>query len=656
MRRRVRHPKINLNNEQKEVVNHNEGALLVSAGPGSGKTRSIVERIARLIKQGVVKPHRILATTFTKKAAAEMNERLEAKRINTTTMSVQTTHSFVWKICKRHKHYKTWALDENNDGEIILKDIIGYKGINWKGCDLSKVEDFIAHCRNSLIPPEECVKFLQGPFADKRFEKVYTDYDDEMRARKLVTFDDMLYYGVRLIQYDPLVQRKIQNQYQYVMVDELQDSNIAQTILAELVAAPEFNLMGVGDIDQAIYQFRGAIPQYMLDFADKYNAKVISLGINYRCAPSIVEASAACIKYNEARIDKPLTAHRKYEMKIIHQEVRDTDEEAEIIREQIQELNSDGMSHGNMIVLMRTNSQSRAIEEEFIASKIPFIVLGTISFYERKEIVDILSYLRLIINRNDVRAGRRAINKPFRHVGKNTLDVIDNRAHRIGNYIDAIKEWLDKDGYSNFTLMKKLEDFIALIEDYEPHESPAGVIKDIVDRSHYIEYLQENEGSDTIESSRAMNIGELISSASRFTSIAGFIEHVDLQIKLRRRNQKKEDDHRVQVMTIHKSKGIESPCVFIIGANEGLLPHAKGDEEEERRLWYVAMTRAKNYLHVSSIQNVTDGTRSLSVSPSRFLNESGIPLTSTEPSTTVAESGASSESECNLREGPRENI
>lgn len=644
MGKKIRQPKITLNDDQKIVVAHDEGAILVSAGPGSGKTRVTVERIARMIRTNAVKPNRILATTFTKKAANEMNERLEAKGINTGSMSVQTTHSFCWHILKKHKTFKAWSIDEKNIAEILIKKITGYKGMDWKGCDLTLIESFIATCRNSLIPPDECQPLLQGQYADKRFAEVYVNYDDEMRSRKLITFDDMLYYGVRLLQHDQVTRGKIQGQYQYVMVDELQDSNIAQTVLADIVAAPEYNLMGVGDVDQAIYAWRGAVPEFMINFAEKYDAEVVTLGINYRCAPTIVSAAAQCITHNEARISKELVAARDYEMKILYRAVADTDDEAATIREEIDALMADNMSPGNMIVLMRTNSQSRAIEEEFIRAKIPFIVLGAISFYERKEIKDLLSYLRLVADPSDIKSGERAINRPFRYVGKRTVDSIGALAHRLGSYTDAVARWIDEEGFSNYSLMQKLEDFTGIVNSYKPNDDPAIAIRQIVQQTDYINYLEQSEGSDSLESSRALNIGELIASASRFRRIDKFIEHVDLQIKLRKRNQKKKHESRVQVMTIHKSKGTESPCVFILGANEGFLPHAHGEEEEERRLWYVAMTRAKDYLHISSIGGVTDGTRYLSVQPSRFIEESGISLTPSKNETTVADPGVDIES------------
>jgi len=647
MNKRIRTPKINLNPQQAIVVAHNEGPALVSAGPGSGKTRCIVERITRMINDNTCDPERILATTFTRKAANEMNSRLEAKGINIKRMAVQTTHSYCYRLIRQSRKFKGWKIDERDVAKIIIKNAIGYKGLDWKA-DISLIEQFIAQCRNTLTEPADCAKFLEGQFADERYGKVYVEYDEELASRRLITMDDMLYHGVRLLQFDKNVRTREQGHFEYVMVDELQDSNVAQTVMADLVAAPEYNLMGVGDVDQAIYAWRGAVPQFMIDFEHKYNAKVITLGTNYRCAPAIVDAASKCIEHNKARISKELSAARSHEMEIVYISAGDTDDEAAEVREQIQALLADGMSPGNMIVLMRTNSQSRALEEELIRHKIPFVVLGSVSFYERKEIKALLSYLRLLVNPGDIPAGELAINRPFRFVGKKALDGIRKEAHRLNHYLDGIKRYADS-AYDRseigFSLMRGLEDFYTLVERFNEESSPSAALREIVQSTDFIDYLVQSEGSDTLESSRALNVGELIASASRFDRVDKFIEHVDLQIKLRKRNNLKDkEENRVQIMTIHKSKGTEAPCVFVIGANESLLPHAYGDEEEERRLWYVAITRAKDYLCVTSIGEVSDGIISRPIGVSRFVSESGIPLTPEQNGTMVDDPGAKIES------------
>jgi DNA helicase-2/ATP-dependent DNA helicase PcrA len=928
MNKRIRTPKINLNPQQAIVVAHNEGPALVSAGPGSGKTRCIVERITRMINDNTCDPERILATTFTRKAANEMNSRLEAKGINIKRMAVQTTHSYCYRLIRQSRKFKGWKIDERDVAKIIIKNAIGYKGLDWKA-DISLIEQFIAQCRNTLTEPADCAKFLEGQFADERYGKVYVEYDEELASRRLITMDDMLYHGVRLLQFDKNVRTREQGRFEYVMVDELQDSNVAQTVMADLVAAPEYNLMGVGDVDQChppttkiltddgytridflrdgdtvkgwnrnaqkmiggrkirvsarpydgnlismnvgtnnvdmtpnhrvlvrwtnpedretcvvylmyrkeygyrigwcqllsnstntfhlkqrarlenadkvwilthtkdrtvasvlesiysvrfgipttpfepvhganhltreaidlifgelrsqsiegakkaltmfglsedmpllpwptqivdgksdnevsfrrstyfpvyainlipglmsvplptgrnkweeiyqisykpynglvysldvekdhsyaadgvvvlncIYEWRGAVPQSMIDFEHKYNAKVITLGTNYRCAPAIVDAASKCIEHNKARISKELSAARSHEMEIVYISAGDTDDEAAEVREQIQALLADGMSPGNMIVLMRTNSQSRALEEELIRHKIPFVVLGSVSFYERKEIKALLSYLRLLVNPGDIPAGELAINRPFRFVGKKALDGIRKEAHRLNHYLDGIKRYADS-AYDRseigFSLMRGLEDFYTLVERFNEESSPSAALREIVQSTDFIDYLVQSEGSDTLESSRALNVGELIASASRFDRVDKFIEHVDLQIKLRKRNNLKDkEENRVQIMTIHKSKGTEAPCVFVIGANESLLPHAYGDEEEERRLWYVAITRAKDYLCVTSIGEVSDGIISRPIGVSRFVSESGIPLTPEQNGTMVDDPGAKIES------------
>jgi len=618
----TKYPRIQLSEPQARIVEHLDGPLLVSAGPGSGKTRVVVERIDRMVANGV-KPETILATTFTRKAADEMNARLKSKGVNTNKMSVQTMHALCWRTIRQHKQFKGWRVDDKDVGRIVLKQILGYKQMNWSGVDISRVGDFISSARNSLVAPENAEGFMTTAYMDRRYAQAYQAFSDQMAERRLMTFDDMLYYGVWLLDNDPHTLDTMQAKYLYVMVDEFQDSNFAQLRLAELLAAPEFNYVAVGDIDQAIYSWRGALPEFMLEFAEKYGAEIVELGTNYRCAPGIMHAAAQCIENNENRFSKALEAHRTDDAHITFLQATDTDEEALLVREEIDLLKQDGIGYGQMRVLMRTNAQSRAIEEEFVRSKIPFVVLGAVSFYERKEIADLLAYLRLLYDPRDVRAGGRAINRPFRFVGRYVLDKISETG---GRYLDAADAVL-ADTRLNFA-----REWVDIMSGFDvENDAPADVLRAIVnerrwspDGSDYIEYLMDEEGTDTPETSRAGNVGELIASATRFKTIPEFVEYVDKQIKLRKRNQRKQEDSRVQVMTIHKSKGTEANVIFLIGANEGVIPHAKGDTEEERRLFYVAITRAKDRLYVSVVSGQEFGTGMGVQRPSRFVYEAGI--------------------------------
>lgn len=617
---KVRPIKVHLNENQQKIVNWNKGPLLVSAGPGSGKSRVIVERIARLCNEGVSIKN-IFATTFTKKAAEVMNERLKAKGIDLRLASIQTMHSFCWHLIIRHNKFRGWKFDEKDQAKIVLKNILGYKGIRWGNADITKVETFISHCRNALIEPVNSIQLCQGEYFDRRYSEVYFRYVEEMALRKLITFDDMLYYGVRLLQENSNLLQRVRNQFHYTMVDEFQDSNQAQLTLTDLVSAPEYNLMVVGDIDQAIYSWRGAIPQFMLKFAEKYQAEIIQLGINYRCAPKIVESAASCIVNNEQRFTKELQPARKNEVEIKYIDAVDTSDEAQKIAHEIKILNQDGVTFGNMIVLMRTNAQSRAIEEAFIDEEIPFIVLGNVSFYDRKEIKGLLDYLRLIEDNANIIAGESALNKPFRFIGKKTLDGIRHKARSGESYLHLIEKYIA----NNYTSQSEtLMGFVNLIKSLDPDDNPANTLSQIIRETKYIESLLREEGSDTAENSRAANVGEMIQSAGRFRNTSAFLKFVRIQTRLRKKEGRKKEPNRVQVMTIHKSKGIEADTVFLIGANQGIIPHGMGEIEEERRLFYVAITRAKNNLFISAIQQLHNGNTQCQLSISPFIYEAKI--------------------------------
>lgn len=614
----VRHPVIELSEAQQKIVEWVDGPVLVSAGPGSGKTRVIIERIARLLEKGV-RHESILATTFTRKAADEMNSRLAAKGVNNKKMSVQTMHSLCWRIIREHKLFHGWTVDDKDAYRIVVKSVVGYKYLNWIGVDVTQVESFISAARNNLVSPEKSAGFMKARYRDPRYAQAYLLYSEAMGERRMLTFDDMLYYGVRLLEQDAHLLDRIRGQYTYVMVDEFQDSNFAQLQLTDLISRPLLNLMAVGDIDQAIYSWRGALPEFMLEFVAKYGATLIELTTNYRCAPKIVAAASECIKNNENRFSKELKAERNDEATIKFNVATSTDEEAEIVADEIRLLHADQNGYGGMRVLMRTNAQSRAFEEEFIKRKIPFVVLGGGSFYERKEIRGLLSYLRLIHDPRDIASGERAINTPFRFVGRRLLDMITQRVPSYGSYLRATESVVHDENKGG-----RVVEFVELMESFDETEKPDEVLKTIVRETDFIRHLMEEEGSDTPETSRAGNVSELIASATRFRTIAEFVDYIDTQIRLRKRNQREKSDARVQVMTIHKSKGTEADTVFIVGANEGIIPHAKGEEEEERRLFYVAMTRAKTKLYVSMITGEDAAVSVERTVVSRFVREAGL--------------------------------
>lgn len=641
--RKATTPGLMYNDQQKSVINTDDGAFIVSAGPGSGKTRVVTTRIARLVNSGI-DTQSILATTFTKKAAGEMNERLEQDGIDTSRMAVQTMHSFCYRVMRESRRWPDWEIDATDRLNLLIKQATGWKGMKWRGVDITLVGSFISLAKNNLLRPDQCPDWpalQEDPFyGDRRYSQAYFEVEELRKQRKLITFDDMLIDGVTVLEHDESLCARYQQQFDYVIIDEFQDSNVAQIRLMELLAAPQWNLMCVGDVDQAIYEWRGAKPQFMVDFAKKYDARIISMGVNYRCAPNIMDMAAQCIEHNEARITKDLSANKTINATIHCRELCDLDTEADTVADEVEQLRADEVSLGEMFVLYRTNAQSRAVEEVFCRRKIPHVVLGGASFYQRKEVQDLLAYLRIMHEPKNIQAGLRAINRPFRYIGKAILEDIERTAEsRDLTFLDAAAKVFDASsnrGIGEFLDIMKHLDAQCIEEDAD---RPGDLISVIVKRTNYITYLASNEGSDTAENSRVANVGEVIRSADRFDTIRDFLTFVDWQIKQRKKKNKAKE--AVQCMTIHKAKGLEALVVFLIGVNEGILPHAKctGECEEERRLYYVGVTRAMDYLHISCVQNLgMEGHGALE--PSRFIEESGLTiesLTPDEDSATVAD-------------------
>ena len=516
--------------------------------------------------------------------------------------------------------------------------------MKWQGADISEIEMFISLAKNSLVRPEtanQWARFALLPYyGDPRYIQAYFEAEEVRRHKKLLTFDDMLIDGVELLEGNSRVLAKVQEKYQYVIVDEFQDSNLAQVKLMELVAHPQWNLMVVFDSDQAIYEWRGAMPQFAVDFQAKHDAAVVTMGINYRSAPNIIEAAAKCIAHNKNRTDKEITANKEDPGTITTLWVEDLDEEANVVADEVEQLKNDGMPTGAMYVLYRVNAQSRAIEEVFSKRKIPHIVLGSTSFYQRKEVQDLLAYLKLLVDPMDEEAGARAINRPFRFISR--MDV-DKMKHLVGSkridFIDAAMEV----AHDNLRIAERVADFDRLLLDLQAkHEARettpkneqwtvGNYINEILTRTGYLEYLSQNEGSDTAENSREANVGELIRSADRYKDIAEFLQFVKEQIE-ERKKRKKKVKNAVTCMTMHRAKGLEARAVFLIGANEGIIPHAHSEEpyEEERRLFYVGMTRAMENLHITAVRKLgMVGNNELR--SSRFITEAGLELKSLTP-------------------------
>lgn len=904
---------IQYNAEQLEAINHGEGPMIVYACPGSGKSQSMVGRIIRLVEDEI-EQSKILATTFTVKAAGELNERLDARNIK--DVRVCTLHSLCNSLIREYTQFvqEKWKVDDHDIYNlIILKDVISYKQMNWKHCDLSLVQEFISLCKANLVRPEKVRDFQDwrnAPFfGDDRYVKAYFLAEEERLKRKLITFDDMLIDAVELLQRNRVCREKIQEQYEWVIVDEAQDSNVAQVTLVDLIAPPQWNLTVVGDIDQCqpagtkvktangekniedltvrdyvsiwspstgkesgirqiqeiskhehnsglleittvgkndvyqtlvtqdhkftvrfnydidrwvvymmyrsdlgfrigwcklfaehkgekksfhfakrarlekadcawivnvcetpriaslnesiiatnfglplvpfepslraknydvdgikfmfrcfrnldkkaadlfenyglkfeypfysqsqiqqkggyhllttaacnlyeeimlvptvegwlpiknialhydfekestpvyslqveqahnyiadgigvnncIYEWRSAKPGLFLNFADRVkklsglDAKVVTLPMNYRSRPQIVERAAKCIVHNENRVPISFKTHKTEPATIKFRAAADQDDEAEIVLSEVKMLLESGFRPGDMKVMYRVNAQSRAIEEVFQREHIPHVVLGGGCFYERKEVQDVLSYLKLLVNPEDFDSGFRAMSRPFRFIGIDAIREIEKERGDGTDFISAVKmvaSTSQKYGRQLLAFVRDIENIIAwigiVLASEKKQPSVGEILSKIVSDTRIIDYMISNEGSDTVENSVAANIGEVIRSASRYTSITEFLEFVSWQIEQRKKN--KEKKNAIQVSTIHKQKGLEAKAVFVIGVNDGILPHANGELEEERRLYYVAITRAEEYLHLSSITAL--GMTNKALAPSIFLAES----------------------------------
>jgi len=568
----------------------------VANGIVSHNTFSVIERIARLIKDGV--PARsILATTFTKKAAQEMMDRLETKGVDTREMSVRTMHSYCWSLIRGHRKFAGFEIDDKDAARIILKKIVGFSGMKWKKCDITLVEKFIADCRNALVTPENSRSFKIHDY-DERYSEAYFRFSTDMYSRKLITFDDMLYYGVMLLKEDNRLLENEQGKYEYVIVDEYQDSNVAQVKLAEMISQPEMNLMVVGDVDQCIYEFRGAVPQYMLDFQKRTGGTLLELNNNYRCAPEIIYKASDLIGYNEKRFSKRVNAARKCDFSPTYFAAENEDDEASRISDHIKQLSTDGIKFNDMFVLMRTNAQSRAFEESFVQQGIPFVILGGVSFYERKEVQDLLAYIKVGLDPQDVAAGVKSITRPFRYIKKEDLDRASALVDDDVGFVDAVEQ------YNRKANSRGMSEYVTLMRQINFDDSPSTIMRKIVNDTRWNDRLIQEEGSDSPENSRVDNIEALIGSAARFMDCKKFVEYVNRQIRLRKAASRNEDSNRVQVSTVHRSKGLQATAVFVVGMNEGLFPHGKTTNiEEERRLFFVAMTRAKDRLFVSSLRS-----------------------------------------------------
>ena len=612
-----------LNKEQQKAVLETEGPLLILAGAGSGKTRVLTTKVAYLIEEAGISPYNILAITFTNKAAKEMSNRLH-RLIGDKAKYVQvsTFHSFGVKILRENFKYlgydKNFIIMDSEDSISVIKKILKEKGIDPKIYNPNAIKNKISSCKNEMMSPKDYEKYVASDF-EKIVLLVYELYEDTLKKNNSIDFDDLLILPIKLFRENSNILQNYQEKFQYILIDEYQDTNEAQYILTKMISAKYRNICCVGDVDQSIYSFRGANYKNILNFEKDYkDARTIKLEQNYRSTTNILDAANDVIKNNKERKDKKLWSDKGTGEKISYYRAFNGIDEAQYVAREIKNLINNGIEYENIAVLYRTNSQSHVIEEEFLKNKIPYKIVGGIGFYSRKEIKDVLAYLRLIYNEKDNISLLRVINTPKRGVGSKTISNLIEKANNEGKSI-----------YEVIVSGKELE-FKNIIEKLKKF-SESLTITELVDKILDITGIRKEYESDkTLESDiRLENLEELKTVTRTFeekegiVSLEDFLYEVSLVSDV---NEYDEDKNRVSLMTVHSVKGLEFDYVFITGLEEGIFPHMNSlmnnsDLEEERRLCYVAITRAKEKLYLVNARLRMMFGHDCTNLPSRFIGE-----------------------------------
>ena len=639
-----------LNEPQREAVYYTEGPLLILAGAGSGKTRVLTHRIAYLIEEKGMNPWNILAITFTNKAAGEMRERVDRLvGFGSESIWVSTFHSMCVRILRRHISllgYDTnFTIYDADDQKTLMKDVCKLLQIDTKIYKERALLAAVSHAKNELVTPEEFRLNAGGDFSQRKIAEVYEEYEKQLKANNALDFDDLLIKTVQLFQTQADVLEYYQERFRYIMVDEYQDTNTVQFELVRLLASKYRNLCVVGDDDQSIYKFRGANIKNILNFEQYFeDAKVIKLEQNYRSTSNILNAANAVIRNNAGRKDKTLWTDNGDGEKIQFRQFDSAYDEAEYIVDDIRKrVREKEYSYHDNVILYRTNAQSRMFEEKFVTANIPYKIVGGINFYARREIKDLLAYLKTVDNGKDDLAVRRIVNVPKRGIGLTSINRVQDyaAAYNIGFY-DALRavDLIPNIGRG----ASKLESFVALIEHFKTDAedmSISDLLKEIIEETGYIESLQ---AEDMVEAeTRIENIDELLSKVAAYeedcedrnepASLSGFLEEVALVADI---DSLDEDTDYVVLMTLHSAKGLEFPNVYLAGMEDGLFPSymtitADDPEEveEERRLCYVGITRAEKELTLTCARRRMIRGETQYNKMSRFLKEIPMELLST---------------------------
>ncbi len=606
-----------LNKEQKEACFCTEGPLLILAGAGSGKTRVLTHRIAYIIAEKGVNPYNVLAITFTNKAAGEMRERVDdLVGYGSESIWVSTFHSMCVRILRRHIDllgYDTnFTIYDSDDQKTLIREVCKKLNIDTKVYKERAILSAISSAKNEMITVDKLKRQAEGDFSRKRIAEAYEEYEKQLKANNALDFDDLLFRAVELFQLNKDVLEYYQNRFRYIMVDEYQDTNSVQFELIRLLAAKNRNLCVVGDDDQSIYKFRGANIKNILDFEKVYeDATVIKLERNYRSTKTILNAANAVISNNYGRKDKTLWTDNGDGEKIRLRSFDTAYDEADFVVGDIAEVKGSGeYGYQDSAILYRTNAQSRQFEERFVNRGIPYKIVGGVNFYSRKEVKDILAYLKTIDNGRDDLAVRRIINVPRRGIGLTSINRVSNHAAaKEMSFYEALRvaDLIPEIGRG----IGKLESFTALIEQLKSVKEEMGLLdflRFVIEQSGYLEALTL-EGTEEAKA-RIENVEELITKAADFeegkealgepATLSDFLEEVALVADI---DSLDENQDYVVLMTLHSAKGLEFPNVYLTGMEDGVFPsymtmmdEDKSGIEEERRLAYVGITRAEERL------------------------------------------------------------
>jgi len=612
-----------LNDKQKEAVLYNEGPLLIIAGAGAGKTKTLTTKIAYLIEEKDVNPYSILAITFTNKAAKEMKDRIyslignEAKKL-----TVSTFHSFGLKLLRENVgvlgYDKNFVIMDSDDSLTVVKKILKDMNIDPKIYNPKAIRNKISGCKNEMITPAMYERYAASDY-EQVVQEVYEKYDNKLRKNNSVDFDDLLLLPIKLFKEHPDILERYQELYKYILIDEYQDTNEAQYILTKLLSEKNRNITCVGDDSQSIYSFRGANYKNILNFEKDYkDAKTILLEENYRSTSTILDAANQVIKNNKMRKDKNLWTSRGVGEKIKYYRAYNERDEAQYVVRKIKELVRRNTEYKDIAVLYRTNAQSRVLEEEMLKENLPYKVVGSVYFYSRKEIKDLIAYLRLIHNSKDNVSLLRVINTPKRGIGLKTIDNLTKKADAEGTSIyEAISSGKELEFKKIIEKLKEVSNDLTLTELIDKVLDASGMKKDL-------------ESEDTLESEiRLENLEEFKSITKSFEEREGLISLEDFLLEISLISDVedyKDDPNRISLMTVHSVKGLEFNHVFVVGMEEGIFPHMNSlmensEIEEERRLCYVAITRAKDDLHLVNARRRTLFGNEQINTVSRFIGE-----------------------------------